>query len=204
MNTSDIACVSHYNLFKAEFVNSTSVLCYIPSTEDSVRLPLAVSFSRGDRGLGESFLNFNIYANASKPVSAKFKDNLQAIEISFNVPTKSRIRSALCSTFFTPGDASSFGTRSKCFFRNPLHMTIALKVDASIVPNARLSFRLRSITQRYQRVTKEPQETYQDLVVHPPSVSVIPIAKIEGSEVLGEYLSRQVQHLQQLVVCTIF
>ena len=204
VNTSDIACVSHYNVFEAEFVNSTSVLCSIPSTKDSVRLSLAISFSRGDRELGESFLNFTIYAKASKPVSAKFTDNLQAIKISFNVPTKSIKRSALCSTFFAQGNASSFGTRSKCFFPTSRQMIIALQGDPSIVPNATLRFRLRSITQRHQQVTREPLMIYQDLVVAPPSVSVIPKAKVEGSEDLGECLFRQVQRLEQLVVGTIF
>lgn len=189
VNTSDIACVSRYrHVFKAKFVSSTSVSCSVPPTKNSVKISLAVSFSRGDREIGEGALNFTIYANESKPVSAKFLNNLKVIEISFNLPTKSREAAVPCSAFFSQGNASSFGTRSKCFFGNSRQMIIQLQDGPSIVPSDTLQFRLNSITRRYQKVTKEPRETYYDLVVAPPDVPVMPVAKVGGVEVLGECL----------------
>ena len=189
VNTSDIACVSRdRHVFKAKFVSSTSVSCSVPPTKDSVQISLAVSFSRGDREIGESALNFTIYANESKPVSAKFLNNLKVIEISFNLPTKSREVAVSCSAFFPQGNASSFGARSKCFFGNSRQMIIQLQDRPSIVPNDTLRFRLNSITRRYQKITKEPRETYYDLVVAPPDVPVTPVAKVGGVEVLGECL----------------
>ena len=189
VNSSDITCLSRDGLiFKAEFVDSTSVSCTIPATKKSVRLELGVSFSRGDRQLRDNFLNFSIYANASYPVSARFLNSLQGIIIMFDVAIKPKIQTSDCLKFFSSDNVISFGTSSKCAFPTIDKMIITLRGRPNITVNNTLNFKLNSITQRNQMVTKEPNEMYKYLTVAWAKSPVVPKAKLTGSSVLGEFI----------------
>ena len=187
VNASDIACVSlDGRVFEAEYESSTRVSCSIPATKASVRLSLGISFSRGDRRPAVNNLNFTIYANASIPTSARFLDSLRGIVISFDVPTKSKVRSSSCSEFFPSGNVSLFGSRSKCFFRTSVEMIILLRGRPAIVPNDTVIFKLASVTRQNQKVTKEPTEMYKNLVIGSPTVPTIPVTKLTGTSILGK------------------
>ena len=187
VNTSDIACVSRDGrVFEAEFESSTRVSCSIPATKNSVKLLLGVSFSRGDRTLGGNNVNFTIYANASNPISARFLNSLRGVVVYLDVPTKPKVRSVACSRFFPSSNVSLFGSKSKCVFVTSVKMIIKLRGRPTLVPNDKLTFMLRSITQRNQKVTKEPAEMYKDLVIDPPRIPVIPTAKLSGTSLLGK------------------
>lgn len=187
VNTSDIACVSQYDrVFEAEFVSSTRVSCSIPATRNSVRLALGVSFSRGDRKVVRNGLNFTIYANASHPSNARFLNTLQGIEVNFDVPTKPKISSVACSTFFPANNVSLLGSMAECRFLTQRKMVIKLRGRPTILPRQTLTFKLRSVVQVKQLVTKEPQ-MYQDLLVRSPKQRVVPKARVTGTSVLGEY-----------------
>lgn len=189
VNTSDIACVTRDGrVFQAKFEDSTRVLCSIPSIKDSVRLSLGISFSRGDRRIGDNTLNFTIYANAPNPTSAKFLDSLRGILVRYDVPTKSKTPTTDCSAFFASSNVSSFGTRAKCVFRTPVEMLIILRGRPTIVPNDTVKFRLDLITQRNQMVIKQPTETYKDLEIGQPTNPVVPTAKLTGTRFLGMYV----------------
>ena len=188
VNTSDIACVSRDGrVFEAEFANSTRVSCSIPAAKYSVRLVLGVSLSRGDRKLGKNDVNFTIYANASIPTSARFLNNLLGIVVNFNVPTKPKVRSVSCSAFFASSNLSLFGSRPKCFFPSSIKMIIILRGRPTIVPNDTVAFRLGSVTRGIQKVTRKPTEMYKDLVIGPPTITVIPVARLTGTRNLGKY-----------------
>jgi hypothetical protein len=189
VNTSDIACVSRDGrVFEAEFETSTRVLCSIPASKDSVRLSLGISFSRGDRKLGGNNVNFTIYANASIPTSARFLNSLQGIVVNFAFPTKPKIRSTSCREFFSSGNLSLFGSRSKCFFPTSVRMVILLRGRPTVLPNDTVMFKLASVTQRNQKVTKELTEMYTSLVIGSPTIPTIPVAQLTGTSILGKFV----------------
>ncbi|XP_028409898.1 uncharacterized protein LOC114532567 [Dendronephthya gigantea] len=186
VNASDVACVTRDGrVFRAKFENSTRVLCSIPSIKNSVRLHLGISFSRADRKIGDNKLNFTIYANAPNPTNARFSNDLRGILVQFDVPTRSKIRTTDCLTFFPPSNVSSFGRRSRCVFLTPVLMLIILRSRPIIVPNETATFRLDSITQRNQMVIKQPAEVYKYLEIGQPTEPVVPTAILFGTDFLG-------------------
>ena len=187
VNTTDLACVSQEgHVFRATFNNATSVSCSIPSTRKSGRLHLALSFSRADQTVtdGKS-VNFTIFAHAPQPTSAKFTNSLQGILVSFDFPSKSRINSEDCNTFFESADVPKFGSWSKCKFRTPTTMVIELLGRPKIAPSDIIQFKLTSIEQKFQKVTKQSSQQLKRLVVAVPPNPVVPKAVLTGSSVLG-------------------
>ena len=190
VNTTDLACVTRDGReFRAAFNDDTNVSCWIPKTTKSAPLQLALSFSRADRAMAAGkHVNFTIFAQAPKPTSATFLNNLQGILVEFDQPGESKAKSKDCRTFFKPENASTFGSKAKCKFRLPKTLIIEFRGQPTIVPDNKIGFNMESITQRFQEVTKEPTLSTEWLTVQLPPNPVIPKAILSGQSFLGKYL----------------
>ena len=163
-NTTELVCLAGKTgklaQFKAQYVNSTSIVCFIEPVKRAGLYSLGVSFSGGTETDIE--VDVSVYAIAPTPLQCRFDDVAPFVECTLDKPAQS---SKDCQKVLKESSLDAFGSSPRCRLRDK-RLRISLSRGYNISAGDNVTFLLPGFEGKNAEVSKHPAgKTEQQITV---------------------------------------
>ena len=193
-NTAELRCFwvcgkARIKFFRAVYVDSNTVVCFLPGFETSRKCLLGVSLSKIQKGISLSLSKtFIVHESTPTALSAQFYNCLGRIKITFSKNVKANGRSKSCSTFFNSESRKLLGKRPICQIKGKALHAI-LRGSATLMPGGSVVFLTRSVkgvSAANKDIVAPTEKTL--VVVHPSKTPPFEISLLGPSRSVGMYV----------------